>query len=493
MMKYVILLVSILNGSIAWSQSTAYIALNNQECVSCLGKVHYIKQIDNDLTPSIVFPKRYKFDSAALLKRLHLESISNRILWSDSLYNVSRNDGLVSSSISLYNRESKKILKTGLVQIADNLKFINSINKPSDTITFDKPAFGSEPYFANSGAFFYVFNGVSKEVNVFDKLDNKFLYSLSLTDSMIKEAFKMRFGKEWKVKLDKVNEYTSKWQTVDPQAYSNVFYKNDTAYLLAQHRYMIYPEEGAKDVNTTVFFSLSVFKGNKLIQFSTVNNNLDPMMKGKEGGIRRITNDGKTIKGTQTWYIIPGEFLVHGNDLFFGVLGHMAEGIPNHVFAKFVYDPKTNSYQFSALPNKQLPEAYTTVGYNFQFPGIGIPYSFPYTCMYLSDHLFSLEKSHPDIKLNIFPTGKGNKGKGIWDLKVSDDNIYLVYMNNDGTTNTYNYLKYSIRQNKILVDKTICNFKSPSYITTPSIDDFDYSYIYLPISENSILRKKMAE
>lgn len=325
------------------------------------------------------------------------------------------------------------------------------------------------------------------------KKHNKFLYSISQTDSVVREAFKMRFGKGWKDKLDKINAYTSKWQTVDPQAYSNVFYKNDTVYLLAQHRYMIYPEEGARDTNTTVFFSLSTFKGGKLIQLSTVNNNLDPMMKGKEGGIRRITNDGKIIKGAETYYIIPGEFLVHGSDLFFGVLGHLAEGIPNHVFAKFVYDAKTNSYQFSALPNKLLPKEYATVGYNYQFPGIGILYSAPYTCMYLSDHLFSLDKNLPDIKLNIFPTRKSKAERGIWDLKVSDDNIYLVYMNDDGITNTYNYLKYSIRQNKILVDKPICNFKSPSYIATPAIDDFDYNYIYLPISENSILRKKMAE
>lgn len=160
---------SALNASIAYSQSIAYIAINNQECVNCLGKVHYINQIDSDLKPSIVFPKRYKSDSAALVKRLHLGSTSNKFLWSDSLYNIFRNDGLVNSSISLYNGESKKTLKTGIMQIEDNLKFINAINKPFDTITFDRSVFGSEPYFANSGAYFYIFNGVSKEVNVFDK------------------------------------------------------------------------------------------------------------------------------------------------------------------------------------------------------------------------------------------------------------------------------------------------------------------------------------
>lgn len=97
-----------------------------------------------------------------------------------------------------------------------------------------------------------------------------------------------------------------------------------------------------------------------------------------------------------------------------------------------------------------------------------------------------------DIAPNLFDAhNRPSADNGIWDLKVGVAHVYMVYMKNKD--NSYHYLKYDLKARKVVTDKAICNFKSPDFVTTPMLDDFDYDYIYLPIGESTIVRKKMVD
>lgn len=338
-MKRILLAISLfLLHTAAMAQSNIFIPIDNQDCVNCLSSVHYIGMIDSAAPPTIVFQKRYRRDSAALIKRLHLQPFRNQLAWSDSLYQQFRGRGMLNSSVSLYNAESGKILRTSFLQVAGNLRFLQALNRPADTITFDRSFFGGEPNFGNTGSYFYNFDGVSKELLVFNKADNRHLYTLSLNDSLVEVAFKLRFGSLWKEAYHKVQEYTSRWQTVDPQAYCSYYCSNDTVYLMAQHHYMIYPEEGASGIETSVFLSLSEYKDGALVRFSLVENYLDSLMKGKGGGIPRLNREGRAVQNKKAHYTLAREFLVYRGELYPMVSGGFSNGIPNHFLAKYKYD-----------------------------------------------------------------------------------------------------------------------------------------------------------
>jgi hypothetical protein len=472
-----------------FAQSQIFITIENQDCISCLGSLHSIDSLDSSLKPMIVFQRRYRRDSAALVKRLHLGKHSSHILWSDSLFNLFQNKGLVRSAVTLYNPQSGQILKTGLVQFGKNIRFLNAINQPLDTIRLDSELFGGEANFGNTKDYFFNFNGVSKQMEVFDKVTASYLYTLSMNDSLVKSAFRLRFGDKWQGPYQRIQEFTSKWQTVDPQAYGFYQCNDDVIYLMAQHRYLINSETDTSDKTTSVFQTLSKYKNGKLVHFSIVENYLDVLMRDEDGGIVRITRDGKPVQDKKARYTLAGEFLMHNDDLYVQVLGGLSEGIPNHFLARYSFDPKDNTYKFNSLYDRSLPEQYNTVGYNFTNPPSRLPYCFPYTALSLSDELFSLDKNFSDLKLNIFDKNNKNSNKTLWDIKVTADHVCILYLN--GKDNSYRYLKYDLKKKEITTDQVVCNYKSPEFITSPMIDDFDYDYVYLPITENVIVRKKM--
>lgn len=489
---YLIFILWLLAVCKAGAQSRLYIPIDNQDCINCLSVTRYLGLLDSTTSPVLIFQKRYHRDSAALVRRLHLQPSAGRLLWSDSLYRYFRNNGAVNSDVCIYNAESGQTIRTGFVQLGENLPFLNRINKPTDTLTLDRPVFGGEAGFGNTGRYFYNFDGVSREMRVFDKRDNKHLYTLRLGDSLVTQAFRLRFGNAWQDQYNRTTAYTSAWQTVDPQAYASYYFHEDTVYLMAQHRYMIYPEEGAAEVNTNIFLSLSVYKSGKLIGFSIVENYLDALLKGRQGGIPRITHTGQQVTGKEACYIPGSDFFVYRGTLYLQINGGLSKGIPNHFLAKYDYDAADRTYKYQAFYDRSLPEPYDSAGYNYTNPGQYLLFSPPYTALYLNSHLYSLDPAVQDIDPGLF--GRGNKpltGKGLWDIRLGKEHLFVIYM--DGSDNHYHYLKYNLRQQKVVADRPICNFKSPAFIATPMLDDIDYDYIYLPLDESRIVRKKMAD
>lgn len=493
-MKHVFLFLnfSLLFAAGSMAQSRIFIPINNQDCINCLGSIHYLGMLDTTYPSSLVFQKRYRRDSVALIKRLHLEPFRNQLLWSDSLYNVFSSNGKFSSAVSVYNPENGNILKTSLVHIADNLPFLNAINDPIDTITLEHSTFGSEANFGNTGRVFYNFNGITKQMEVYGKTDSKYYYTLSMNDSLVKVAFKLRFGREWEDKYSKIKDYTSKWQTIDPQAYNFYWCNDDMIYLLAEHNYLIYPEEGAPGITTCVFLSLSEYKNGELVRFSLIDNYLDALMKGKEGGIARITEGRQPVQDKEARYTLSGTFLAYNNELYLQVMGDLSVGIPNHFLARYYYDAKDRTYKFRSLYDRSLPAQYDSVGYNILNPLSRLLFSAPYTSLCLSDRLYSLDEGNPDIVPDVFaPQNRYATGRTLWDIKVNPTYIYSVYLSRK--EQSYHYQKYDRKQKKVVMDKVICKYTDLNYITSPMLDDFDYNYIYQPIGESTIVRKRMTD
>lgn len=469
-------------------QNTSYFTIYPAECTNCLSQLAYVRQLDKNMQRVIVFAKKYRGDSVAVIKRMELEDIQNNVVWSDSLYNLYKGNNLVVSTASLYNAESGNIIKTSLARLENNLHYFSSINR-TDTLPLSQRAFGAETTLKNSGQYIYCFDELSHEVRTFDKVDGQYLYTLALTDSLIKEGFKLHFSKNtWEKEYVKSKEFCSRRKIIDAQAYKAFACSNDTVYLLANHSYVIVmPAGDVMDTLAIPFLTLSTYKNGVLAAFSLVENYIGLEWKGMQRGIHRTTKDNKPVPEEGAYYVPSGEIVVHSNQLYLSLIGGFADGIPNHFLARYKKDETKNEYEFASLFSRSLPPEYNNIGYNFVEP---ISSHGPYISLYLSDHLFSLNPTFPDIELNILarmPSGL----KGIYDLKVNKDNIYLIYSN--GVDKYMRYIKYSTQKMKVTVDTPLTNYKDGTSVSNPSIDDFDPNFVYIPLSDKIIERRKVGK
>ncbi|HET8574197.1 MAG TPA: hypothetical protein VFL76_10030 [Edaphocola sp.] len=473
-----------------FAQNTLFVTINNSECTNCLSQIANLSKLDNNIKKVLVFPKKYQKDSAYILQRLHLEKFTQNIEWSDSLYHLFQNNGGYESTVSFYNSESGKILKTVLVNLSENLNFFNSLTTKRDTLTFSKDPFGPEAQFEQRGGYYYFFDNLKKEMQVFDGVNKNYEYTLSLTDSLIKAAFNLKFGKNGKKEYAQAQSYCKRVHKIDPYIYKSYFCHEDTTWLLGVYTYVFNGIQlGLKeDTASTVFLTLSTYKKNQLVDFSLVENYIGPEFKIPNRGISR-KNLGKGFENA--YYILTEEFLIYNNNPYFAIADDIVPNHKNHFLAK--YKKNEHAFVFDSLYDRNLPSLYLNkYGYGYLFSG-HIPFASPYLALFGSDHLFSLNNLMPDIDLHYFNNDSSLPSieKGIWDLKISNKYIYMIIMDNE--IKKYCYLKYDILHRKTLVYKPICDYTSPDFITTPKIDDWDYNYVLIPISERSILRLSMLD
>lgn len=474
----------------AQAQKTLYIAINNQECTNCLSQLSNLKKIDNTLKKVLVFPKQNEFDSIALIKRLYLGSFKQNIIWSDSIYNLLkiRQNGF-ESSVTLVNEENGKVIKTPLSHLYQNLKFINSLAASNDTISFKDAVFSTENTFETSDSYIYCFNYISYQMMAFDRVNSSLLYTISLTDSLNKAAFLMRYGENGKNRWLENSKLYEEKQIIDPNVYQNYFIAHDTIWLLGSHTDLI----PIKENNITItepnhFLTLSTYKQGKLIAFSLVENYLGPEFKDIGNGLP-TGQLGKEYDSSN--FIIPGAFLVYSGIPYFYVINKdIFPKIQNYFLAEYKKKDKT-TWIFKGFFKRNLPNIYLNrLGYGYTNIRNSVSCR-PYFALYGSDHLFSVDSNINDLKLNLLNKDEPLVlSQGIWDLKVSKNFVYMIVM--DQRIHQYCYLKYDIQQLKEVEYIPFSDYKSPQFMGTPKIDDLDFDFVLIPITHNQLLRTCLA-
>lgn len=469
----------------AMAQNIAYVTINPMECVNCLNQLKYISRLGPETPKSFVFAKKYQGDSAALIRKMGLEDFKDDIVWSDSLYRLYSGTGLVTSTISLFNKESGNTVQTYMVSLGNNWPYLASINR-SDTLSLSARAFGAETILKNSGQYLYCFDELSSEVRAFDKINGQHLYTLAMTDSLVKEGFKLHFGPgTWESEYQKSKAYCAINKTIDAQVYKTMACTNDTLYLLGYH-YYVYTVNNADEIDTVSipFLTLSIYKNGVLKDFSLVENYIGPEWKGIQRGMHRVTWSNKPVAAEKSYYVTSGGIVTYKGKLFLSLIGVFAQGIPNHFLAAYKKDETQRKYGFDSFYPSSLPKEYDSIGYNYTQP---MSSHGPYVALCLSDHIFSLDPSFPDLDLNFLSGVPGViKSKWIFDLKVTRENVYLVYTNpND---EHLHYVKYSLKDKKAIVDLPL--IKGETAICVPSIDSFDPDFVYIALADKTVMRKK---
>ncbi len=486
MKKYLALLL-LMASFTGFAQNKLYVPILPNECLNCVSHLAKLNDIDKSLPVSLVFPKRYKVDSAVLSKRMYLNDYKAGIVWSDSLFNRFKNGGNIKSSIGAYNEESGNFINVNIASIEDAVPFFNSLSR-TDTVKLSSHAFGGETILKNSGRYIYCFDVTASEIRAFDKIDGQLLYTLSVTDSMVQAAFKLRYpANKWKKEYQEAKEFSTRKRRIDPNAFEAMYCSNDTIYATSHYAYII--RDTAYKDEATNFVALSIYKDGKMISFSIVENYIDPSFKGVNRGLHRITEAGDLVKREDAYYIMSGGFFVKNDTLYTELLGYLADGIPNHILGLYKKNAK-NVYEHKGFYKGTLPSEYLKVGYTTGlFPGSGILYSYPYVALVYSNHVFSVSPDKPDLDLPIL-SQKTTGFKGIFGLRVSQNFAYIIYR--DGKDKWMHYAKVDIQSNRIIQDVPYSDTSLP-YIADESIDDFDYRFVYIPISEQMILRKKVLD
>ena len=477
-----------------------YITLNPAECTNCLNQAEYINKLNSDYQKIFVFEKRYRTDSAFLRERFFIEP-EDHVIWSDSLYRVFKKDGDKGgyySSVSLLNEENGAIIKTYLVNFSYNLHFFNTLNKPADTLVFEHELFSGNMLMIQDGTSFFCYNILTGTLSEFSRTNYRHRYDYNVTDSLVINAYRLRYGAEWEQKYTPVTGYFKAHRRVGQNKIKAFFPKGDTVYTLVEHAYLFYtkfdPRQPKMDSNVSVFLTLNTYVNGKIVHQGVVENYLSDDFQGFNRGIRKIYLHQEA--GPNAYYVLLNDnfFVTDQGQVYLSIIGPYAKGDLNNFLAIYEADSKGN-YAFSKLYGGSLPSIYDGEGYNYNF-AMPIAYHYPYTSTFLSDHLFSIDSSGQDIEMGYFDKiGKikfPRRELGVWSIKVDKQYVYMVYMNKE--TKYYHYLKWDRATQQAVIDKKIQRFDDPStFIAAPVLDDFDYNYVYIPLSENSILRKKFGE
>lgn len=470
------------------AQNRLFVPILPSECLNCISQFSLLSTIDKDLPVTLVFPERYRIDSAALSRRMYLDEYKMDIRWSDSLFNRFKSRGPIASSVNALNAESGKSISAGITSLKESMPFFNSLNR-TDTLKLSAPAFGGETIFSNMGNYLYCLNMTSKEIRAFDKTNGEHLYSLAVTDSLVQAAFRLRYpAKTWKAEYQEAKEFCTQKKHIDANAIESMYCSNDTVYAIAHFEYII-RDSAFAEKETTVFLALATYKYGKLIDFSIVENYIDPKFKGMNRGIRRITASGTPVKHEEAYYILSKSFFLHNGKIYHELNGGYATGIPNYILGIFDKD-KNKTYQFERFFSGTLPSEYIDEAKIYIFPGWGIPYSHPYVALMLSNHFFSVDSAYPDLDLPVLPL-KGDNTMGIFSIKVSRSYAYVTYRN--GKDNALWYAQVDIPSKRITQDVRLVDFNTFRYVSDCVIDDFDYRFVYIPTGAQTVVRKKVLQ
>lgn len=487
MKKYIALLLLALPFA-GKAQNRLFVPILPNECLNCISQFSLLSKVDKDLPVTLVFPERYKSDSAALSKRMYLDEYKMDICWSDSLFSRFKNRGPISSSVNALNPESGKSISVGITSLKESMPFFNALNR-TDSVELSAQAFGGETISSNTGRYLYCLNMTSKEIRAFDRTNGQHLYSLAVTDSLVQAAFRLRYpAKNWKTEYQEAKEFCTQKRHMDANVIESMYCSNDTVYAIAHFEYII-RDSAFTEKETTVFLALATYKYGKLIDFSIVENYIDPKFKGMQRGIHKVTASGVPVKHEEAYYILSKSFFFHNGKIYHELNGGYSTGIPNYVLGIFGKDAK-NVYQFERFYHGTLPSEYINVGNGYVFPGWGIPYSYPYVALMLSNHFFSVDPAYPDLVLPVLPL-KGDDTKGIFELKVSRDYAYVIYRN--GKDNSLWYAQVDIRMKRIIQDVRLVDYNTFPYIADCIIDDFDHRFVYIPTGAQTLVRKKVLE
>jgi len=498
-MKYFFFFFTFLAGNTCCNaQQYIYITITSEECANCLNQAVYLDQLTQSFKKVFIFEKRYLRDASFVLNKYGIQA-KDSVVWSDSLYQAFKNnDKGYSSSVAFYNPENGKILKTQLVHLSQNLNCLNAYYKDEDTLHFKDEVFGSSPFFNQTGNSFYFFNYTTKSLSAYDKLCYAHRYDIKISDSLIQHAYQLKYGNEWERKYALTTDFCRAHRRQDQNMITSYYPKGDSLYVLAQHNYLYFTKADTNqvnlDTNTSVFLTLTLFVNGYPADQGIFENYLDFNHLDSLRGIKRHllhSNSGKAH------YNLTGNgiFIDNEGKVYAEIIGGYHPNEVNHFLAKYEQSPEGN-FVFISFYNKTLPEIYNTLKYNNVFPPFKIPYAYPYFTTNMSDYIFSVDSERHDIEVGYFDKiakiKLPQRELSIWDLKVSPQYVYMVYMNME--TKYYNFLKWDRITRQAVVDKRIQRFDDPStFITTPMLDDFDYNYVYIPLSENSILRKKFGE
>jgi|GEM_PF-5496713 len=474
----------------SWAKEKIYVTLNVEECHNCLDMVSLLKKLDENYEKVYVFQGKYIRDSAYLIKKFDIKA--QQVYWSDSVYNHFANSGLMANStVSLYNEENGRMIKLPLVRLGDNISFLNNRTRDCDTLSFQDDVFSGSCWFASLPTSLYAYNKITKEVRFFDLNSGSSLPSPKLTEDIIKNAYKMRYGDKWQARYKTVSEYSSRFTTKSMGEIISVVVQNDTTYALLAHLYLYFTKtdtlQKSLDTNSAYFNTLAVFKEDKLIAHSYFENYIDFSTSTAPRLVRHIKNPTKNKLYYNIQPFLTG--VVDGR-IVISLFGNKRKDDSNYFYAYFKKD-KNNTYVFDEYLNRTLPKPYDLLGYNYTHTDGQPIFDYPYTAFVKSDDLFSLNPQYPDIEMNylekMWKDIQPEDYPNIWDLRVTPAAVYMIYMKSQD--HNYHYLKWS-RTTMNIIDKPIYNYKDPSFITTPKLDDFDPNYVYYPYSFKSVIRKK---
>jgi hypothetical protein len=493
-MKNIFTTFLLLSAQVLFAQQSIYITINNDECHNCLNQIDYVHKLDTLFNKVFIFESRFKKDSAFVLKKLGIAEIPKQVFWSDSLYNTFRMvDNGYSSTVSLCNKESNRIYKTSLRNLGDNIGFFNSINRPADTLIFKDAIFGSSPLLYLKENNIYSYNQLTKSLDVYDRSSLKHGYTAFFNDSLALEAYKMKYGKRAKQEYEAAKNYCTNRHYMDQNTIHTFCAAGDTLYALYKHYYLYYYKTDTMkqqmDTGVSGYFSLVTYKNGKILSHNYLESYLD-FTKPDQNGITKILKDS-----VMRYMNINDAIIAHDTMLYVKIISTKYTYDTNNFLA--LYSKSTNGvYEVQSLYDRDLPKENRELGYGYLFPPLIIPYSYPYISTFLSDHLFSLDPKYPDIEMGYFDKiGKikfPRRELGVWDLKVTDQFVYMIYMNTE--TKYYNFLKWDRASKSAVADDRIQRFDDPSsFITTPKLDDFDHNYVYIPYSDSSMIRKRFGK
>lgn len=472
--------------------SQVVLTIRPDDCMNCIKALDDFYSGENiSKINHLIFQEKHQSDSAFIIKDLYLEDYQEKIIWSDSLFNLYSIMG--TSTISSHNR------KIQIMMINFNSKTAEIFERlylPTDTLVFDYPVNKgnkSNPIHLDNGTMISI-DKLTNKLYIGDYFSEKLILTLEQLDIVNTE---LAFSKEL------INNAAIR------SIYNSFF--NDTTSYDQQKRFLnAAKERQINQINHVEKIGDSLLIGS-LHKFYKVNANQDtaiymfPMLSVFYKGKLHPT----PIQTIQTYFNNPTKYISDINFFYKDNKNHLwmrlspanSFSLDSNMYFLRRFNIIDSQFIWGEFYKESLPLEYTKVGYNAIYPkSHGSLFMLP-----LSNKIYSFEggvvDSIPFISNGILPPLLELISLGkyppyiVYDF-AHDDQYYYVFLSKESeiiinNQKTENYI-YKINRTTKQFQSILIN-KEKSVNNNIKIDIRDPNFYYYGINSNTIIRKKAFE
>lgn len=478
---------------VAQEKAVFILALNPNECSACFNGLKALEAIDKQRADvTVVFRRKYRVDSAELIRSLYLDQYALKYVFSDSLYDrfiIDRSQ----SSFVFYDKAAAKygssILKSmsdktisalvsgnvalpeydkGSIQVpvdpdrkAEGLPFAGA--QETDTFRFDDMIFrpGVERFIVHSGCL-YTLNANFNTIGVYDLKRRKQKYQIDIPRALMLRAYRQKFGAQWpesNLDLMKANRVVKIAEIVD-------FKVNSEGNVYAMLNLQAFFPDKNNDTFLMGFSTLLAFKEDKVAQ-------LWPLDLVETGDYTFIYRDFNIYRQRMYTNVFKTAYKKQSSNKFIGLTSY-----------------KENRFVAEDTLQYDLPEFYSLYNYNF----IVLAYWKNYVSLKTIDRFFAVDHNEV-IDVGHFPKQNYVDGDiysikyGMLDFRIDQDYVYYTYWRIE--TKRVFCLRFNRKKRTVECDREIFAYGDSEVTANCVIDEQDYSRIYFALDPYTLVTKKI--